>query len=495
MTDILHVSLKVSTSVIFFQFALALASALVLGGCQTASSVSDEYVNTVAEDQYVAGVAKTSIVFVIDGLSIENFRLALSSNRIPEIANFFHLSNRRGFRIGRASFPSLTYPNLTSILTGQTTAAHPITGNRIFLDNKVVNFESVLSWKTLDSLVANQLIFKQLTDRGETSVSFSYPFPGGASAHLEKTIGMGLNYLEKDFAAIDLGVLASLKILLEKSEAVQWPRFIFVHLIGVDSLSHEYGPDSSRVQSHLNKIDSRLAQIFRLLRSKGGGGHYTDAVLTADHGFVKTNYKVPLAEVVEKLQTKIRVLSDNRVTSLYVNPSLSDQDRRDLATGLLLIPHISWSILKKLNSLELYHVSGLRAKIDLAPANCQSGQWAARFRWLHPRPRNIAEREAPYFCPEDFDRVSTLRDETFLVPALTEFFSSPTSPDLIALPDQESDFSGEYRGNHGGLTKSEMLVPLLTRNVNLPEGVIPTSRLIEFLRLLKAPTETENSGR
>jgi hypothetical protein len=451
-----------------FASAISVWAAFALSGCQTSSGVAAEYRDAL-ETKNFKEAKQTAIIFLVDGLSVSALQRGLKTGAVTHIAGYFPVASG-GFKLGRASFPSLTYPNLTSILTGETIAVHPIRGNRIpFEDDGELNFETFTSWRVLGRLVRNRTIFHSLSDRNESSVSFSYPFPRGSTAHQEKNFDAGLSYLEEDFAAVDTATIRSLENLLHEEK---WPRFIFVHLIGVDAIEHHLGPDQPAVVEYLSSLDAQLGPVFELLRSRRSK---VQALLTADHGFQKTDFKVPLKDVLAKISPKVKLIEDNRIASLRTG-TMTESNRRALAENLLHVPHVSMTILKTDEALELFLAGGKKARIEFAPAPCAGG-FAARFRW------QAAATDGPYRCLEDFDRVSSFKDDSFVVSSLAEYFKPSDSADIVVLPDADSDFSGEYKGNHGGLTAEEMLVPVLYRGFAMPTGTIPTSQVLKSMGL------------
>jgi hypothetical protein len=450
-----------------------LALAALLNGCQSPSGVAEQFRNA-TEGSSLKDSKQTSVLFLIDGLSVGALNSARSARTIPHISEYFGLRSRSNLDLGRASFPSLTYPNIASILTGETVADQPIRGNHILFDDRVIDFENIVSWRILGRLVRDRTVFHELASRGETSVSFSYPFPRGATAHLEKNVDAGLSYFEKDYASIDADALTSLDALLQ---ADNWPRFIFVHLIGVDAIEHELGPGDPKVQAYLSELDLKLKPSFDLLRKRSSK---VQVVLTADHGFQKTDFKVPLVEVMDKLNVGATVVTDNRMASIFTPITMSASSRKELAEGIAQSPHVSMTILKSGESLELFQSTGKAAKIDFTPGPCSSG-FAARFQWREHR--DSYRDEDAFHCLEDFDIASSLSNDSFVVSSLAEYFKPAESPDIVVLPDAVSDFTGAYKGNHGGLTVEEMLVPILHRGIAWPQQTLPTSKIIKIMGL------------
>ncbi len=468
----------------------------LLQGCQTSRAVSFQYHDATYGGETYKLSDKTSVLFLVDGLSSEILKTSLRNENAPAIADAFSLTKSARFSYGRAAFPSLTFPNITSILTGQSIDQHPVLGNRILIDDKIVNFENVTNWQTLARLLQRKTMFYKLAQDSQSSVSYSYAFTGGATAFQWTSPESAISYLEDDYASIDAQTLSSLQNLLTETAPSRWPRFIFVHLIGVDATAHAYGPKDERVQTYLHALDQRLRPIFQILNYPGGAqtvsNRQVNYALTADHGFRSTHAHAPLSEIVARMNRKIRVIEDNRVAPVYIDKPISDQERIDLAHALLDVPHVQWAALKRENGIDLLRKNGDHARITFAqtaPA-CQPGERAARFEWLERKgeaswpalkqqDRNVAAVE--FTCLSDFDLATSSDDDSYIVPALADYFAHPRAPDLIFIPEDGADFAEGYAGNHGGLTREEMLVPVLTKDVDIIRGVHPTSDLLRTM--------------
>ena len=471
-------------------------TAVISVGCSTPASVADQYevalrkqkspISATAESQ------TTVLIFLVDGFAVPTLTHALTATdpdeSAPNLARFFHVSSHN-VHLGRAAFPTLTYPNLVSILTGTSVNHHGINGNRVIDEQGTeVNFEDVQSWSYLNKRIGKQTMFARLTDNSETSISYSFPFTYGATARAHKTVQAGVDYAEKDYAAVDQETLASLANFFATVPLDKWPRFLFVHLIGVDSYSHEFGPDDPRTRAYVHKLDAYMEPVFQSIRKAEKAGHRVKSVMTADHGFVATSNAVHVKAMVESLHLGVHVVEDNRVASFYTPANWSLKKREAFAESLLSVHHVSWTAFRDGSSIELFHVSGLRGRIDIGQKSCLTGNWSARVEWIQPHASTIrsVRESGNFFCPEEYDQkgITTEGGASFMVSGLVEYFTAPDAPDMVLLPDTHSDFSGEYAGNHGGLTTQEVYVPVLSRHADLPATILPTSQLVHFLNLL-----------
>jgi len=492
--------MKLAKRFIFFLITAPLFAANLVD-CSTPTTVVDQYKALLHEQPQLASPSGTTIFFLIDGFSIPMLVDALAHGRVENMKRFFHTpagnfdqdakSKAPIFPFGRASFPTLTYPNLTSILTGETVAQHPIIGNKILGDtDKTIDFEDVQNWQDLDHRIKSQTIFAKLRADQQVGVSYTYPFSDTTQVKEEENILAALAYAAKDYADVDLQTIESLKKFLQTIPPDYWPRFFFVHLIGVDASAHEFGPATAKTKAYIAKVDKYLAPIFEQIEKAEAANHKVSTILTADHGFVTIHHEIHMRSEDLHLRQHFQIVPDNRVASLFVKDKAGKADREAAAKQVLALGHVEWAAVKNDSSIELFHMKGAHGRIDTVTSNCPYGAKAMRFQWLSsktPEPLTPAMAASPlpepFFCADGYDRQAGFQNYSAMIPALVEYFSNPKSPDVVFVADKDSEFSGNYHGNHGGLTDEEVLVPLLTRHVDLPPTPLPTSQLLHYLHL------------
>lgn len=432
--------------------------------------------------------SQTTVVFIVDGLSVPILKTAIENQSVPNILNYFDVAANQPLRLARASFPTLTYPNMTSILTGMPVADHGIIGNRILDDEGTeINFESPLSWSGLAKTVKGLTVFSELNTQGESSVSYSFPFPFDSTASQHLNLDVALNYAAEDYANVDAETLHSLSGLLKSSR--DWPRLIFVHLISVDAVAHAFGPTDIKVQSTLQDLDRELKTIFDSFANhceETGNEKSLTAVLTADHGFATIENEIPIEPVVHRLNEAhkahrhLKLVADNRTAGIWVPQGWTRSEMQTAAKSFLHLTHVAMSIAKTDHRLDIFYANGKHGRIELSDSPCDGGTSQAHFVWLKPKDPS----PSGFHCPEEFDADAGFGNRSYMVSALVEYFAAAHAPDLLLLPDDTSEFSGEFRGNHGGLSANEIFVPLLTHNTTLRTDVFATWRLFHELGFL-----------
>ena len=454
----------------FVVCALSLGAA----GCASVDGLVGRY-NHVSAISGAKPAAKTTIVFLIDGLSVDALRSAFATASAPHIARFFGVDEAGGFAVARASFPTLTYPNLAAIVTATPTSLNGIIGNRLSRrGNNVLNLEDASSWAELNDRLKGKTAFSRARAQGEASASFSYSVYAGSSAHQEKSLSAGIDYLSHSYDEIDRDTIASLASFLRDLRVVR-PRLLFVHLIGVDGFAHRFGPQSAPAKAYISELDRALAPIFELIRPMA----QVEVAMTADHGFVTTSVnRIEIAEIVADVDERLKTVADNRVASVFGPRRWSSERKRAAAQRIVRAPGIERVAVQFDDGLELWRADGSVQHIDYGPPTCAGGARSARLSW-NPWPRQSGSF-ADFVCIEDFDTFGTIEGEAYLAASLLEFFASASAPDILVLAADDVDFVGGYKGNHGGLTPAEALVPILLRGRSpLGAGIPPTWQLLQ----------------
>ncbi|MBC7692026.1 MAG: alkaline phosphatase family protein [Methylotenera sp.] len=456
-----------------------------LSACATRSAPVREYEWQFRYHAAQPNLTPPTLFFLVDGLSVSALQTALKANRIPHLQAFF-LQNR--LQLGRAVFPTLTYPNITSILTTAPVNEHPIIGNKVLSEqNEVINFESIQRRGKLNEWIAPRTVFTRLTRQRRTSVSLDHYFFAGATTRQHDDLQSGVAYVNGDYSYIDSKAIDSLTGIVADVSAELLPSLLFIHLIGVDALSHEKGPDSPEVQAYLAKLDAALTPLFNRLIWLESAGTPFATLLTSDHGFMTADLHADLEGWFRNNgdAAQVEILNQGRLASLYFPQHWSAKDRTAVLKSLALQPAVSMTLERSGNQI-LLHSPRLNATLQYHTANCGTAAYEISFKREVGLRREASGTSQVRFCPDEWDR----RQKDFarelppyFVSLLGSYFYSVKRPQAIVLAADRTTFGGA-RGDHGGITLEEQLVPVLHRNIRLQsEGPIPTWQLLRILKL------------
>lgn len=198
-------------------------------------------------------------------------------------------------------YPSVTYPNHTSMITGTTPARHGIFGNQI-IETPDVKPSGTWYWYAKD--ITADTLWAAAKRSGKTVGLVSWPVavgvgdwnvpeinvPGGTKAQTkklvaEKSLPAGLlEEIEKavpDLYAKDTKdegdngrALAAEYIMKQKR-----PDVMLVHLYDLDHFEHDFGPFTPEVDAILEKVDGYVARILETVDKD------TAVFIVSDHGF------------------------------------------------------------------------------------------------------------------------------------------------------------------------------------------------------------------
>ncbi|KJE91711.1 type I phosphodiesterase/nucleotide pyrophosphatase [Capsaspora owczarzaki ATCC 30864] len=210
-------------------------------------------------------------------------------------------------------FPSKTFPNHISLVTGLLPDVHGIVDNTFYdpvlnqnfrYSDPAVNREP--RWWLAEPL------WITAERQGVTSGTWYWPgsevfYDGNRRATYLTPFANGLS----NAARID-GILGWLDL-----PAIRRPSFVALYLSSVDSAGHSFGPDSGQVNNALVDVDSAIDRLLDGLASRNLD-QLVDVVLVSDHGMTATSAsRVILLDSFIDL-TLVRVISTGSHSGLIV---------------------------------------------------------------------------------------------------------------------------------------------------------------------------------
>jgi hypothetical protein len=456
--------------------------ALLVSACVSRYEIATDY-HKLAASKRESSTGRTVIFFLVDGMGLPVFKKELDRGRLPQMRNYF-VSEKNHYFVARTSFPSLTYPGISSLLTEEAIERNGIFGNHVLIENKAIDFESRFEVKTLNKMIQHHDVFSRVESKGFKTVSIGYAFYGNAYVHTQmKDLEAGVSVLERDYLYLDAKSIDALKLLLKENLPSKWPDFIFVHLVGLDFTSHDHGPLSKEAFEYLEYLDAKLGEVFRILEvTETSGKHQVTSLLSADHGFDKrvTNI-LKIEDFIEHVDRHIKILNESRYAALYFPRDWNAEKR--------------WSFLNEIGRRKEIELVAQRTDHDVT---IQSHDLNVSFRYVVsdgcPQtafkiniadPNSVVSRAAfhPPLCPERLDSAANSLFFPYFIPDLSHYFWTPNHPDALIIPKAGIAFKPKDRGQHGGPTPQEIFVPLLLHKASLSDvNHIPKlSELLNFM--------------
>jgi predicted AlkP superfamily pyrophosphatase or phosphodiesterase len=179
------------------------------------------------------------------------------------------------------SYPSLTFPNHYTIVTGLYPEHHGIVGNEFYDPQRKARYS--LKDKTAETdgtWYGGTPLWSLAAKQGTRSACFFWPGSEAEIAGARPTYYLHYDNTISDEKRIEQ-VISWLKLPPE-----QRPHFITLYYSKVDHAGHEHGPDSPEVAAavkHLDEMVGVLEENLNALKLP------IDLIVLSDHGMVKTN--------------------------------------------------------------------------------------------------------------------------------------------------------------------------------------------------------------
>jgi predicted AlkP superfamily pyrophosphatase or phosphodiesterase len=192
----------------------------------------------------------------------------------------------RGVRAARLipSFPSKTFPNHYTIVTGLYPAHHGIVGNTMWDPAMEASFTmSDRAAVTDGRWWGGEPLWVTVERQGLIAATMFWPGSEAKIGGIRPRIWMPyVAPLPSDDARVDQ-VLAWLDL-----PAAERPSLLTAYFSDADSAGHEFGPESPELRAAVTKIDGEIGRLTAGLASRGLLDR-VNLVMTADHGMAATS--------------------------------------------------------------------------------------------------------------------------------------------------------------------------------------------------------------
>jgi predicted AlkP superfamily pyrophosphatase or phosphodiesterase len=187
------------------------------------------------------------------------------------------------------AFPTKTFPNHYSIVTGLYPAHHGIVENNIY----DADFEAIFRLNNPEEVTNSRWWLGEpvwVTAQKQGLKTGVYLYPGSEAAIQGVRPALWQKY-DQSISNTDRvnSVLAWLDLPKE-----QRPQFLSLYFSAVDEAGHAYGPESAQVAAAIKEVDQALALLVAGLQQRGLLKSF-NLMLVSDHGMAK----VPEHQVIE----------------------------------------------------------------------------------------------------------------------------------------------------------------------------------------------------
>jgi predicted AlkP superfamily pyrophosphatase or phosphodiesterase len=242
------------------------------------------------------------------------------------------------------SFPSKTFPNHYTLVTGLYPEHHGVVGNamrdprtgRVFTMGKREEVSDPMWWE-------GEPIWTTVQRAGGKAAAMFWPGSEAAINGVRPSYWMPYDHdLAKD-ARVDR-VLAWLDLA-----AAERPSLVTLYFSDVDGAGHSFGPDSPELVRALEAVDASLGRLLRGLDQRGLGDS-VNIILTSDHGMAETSRQRVV--LIDDFVTP----ADGEIVDL--NPTLGlwpRAGREEAVYRKLAVAHPRLSVYRRANTPEHWH--------------------------------------------------------------------------------------------------------------------------------------------
>ncbi len=246
----------------------------------------------------------------------------------------------------RPDFPSKTFPNHYSIITGMYPENHGLVANSFYDPYSKQTYKIGDSTQVTDGRWYQGEAFWQTADRNGI-ITASYFWPGSTIRPSYRRPDYTEKYEHsRPFTARVNGVLNWLKLPQNKR-----PHFITLYFEATDDMGHKYGPDSKEVNAAVAKEDSMIGLLTSRLKEISLLDS-TDIIIVSDHGMTDISDKKIIN--VEKMLGAYKVRIQESGPFMMVQPG---RDELNEVYNILQKNEKHYRVYKKDDVPACYHFS------------------------------------------------------------------------------------------------------------------------------------------
>ncbi len=514
--------------------------ALLPGGCALTPSADPDSLGidmTLPADTRVDG----AVIFLIDGMNSAIFDEMLQAGQLPAMKRYFV---DRGIYSPRtaSNIPSVTLPNLTSVVTSQFPGHHGITGINWFDRNRLIwrDYATVAQKNMLDSDHTSATLFEQFPQR--TTFSVFYQAHRGASKFIENRLSGGPIYGFGWYQWLDRLTLSRLSIVADVARKQKcWPAIVVCYLLSPDFVAYGNGTSMRAYRDALKHSDMLVGKALGDMQRAGLLDKLVIAVVS-DHGHAdvkrhfliedhlrdKFGLGIAKRHLWEDTPFELRMeyyrkysavaygsgeryfalslrkplnVGDQGFAPWAIRPAIKDLRHYPLSPKRRMfgVPESGRAadLLEYITKLEAVDVVACRSGAKTVLVKTKAGE--IEFKQAAPGEAiscRIVTGTDPLAwggkVPESALIGAPMSPRWWLgathntkypdLPAqILAYFRSRYAGDIAVFAVPGWDFTGEHHGGHGGLRSQDMLTPMLIAGPGVPHKRVETARTVDLM--------------
>ncbi|MHC5309761.1 alkaline phosphatase family protein [Myroides sp. LJL116] len=208
------------------------------------------------------------------------------------------------------SFPSVTFPNHYTLVTGLYPANHGLTGNNIY-DQSIDERYSLRNGKQVRNpqWYGGTPLWVLAEKAGLLSACYYWP---GSEAAIQNTLPTYYYaYSEKSDIEDRIQAVEQWLSLPEQTR----PHFITFYLPQVDHAGHGFGPDAKQTYEAVQYVDKALEQLVTRVNKTGLPINF---VIVSDHGMLDIDQETLLSFPIKADEEQLTLVSNGTLMSVFV---------------------------------------------------------------------------------------------------------------------------------------------------------------------------------
>jgi predicted AlkP superfamily pyrophosphatase or phosphodiesterase len=255
----------------------------------------------------------------------------------------------------RASNPSITWPNHTTLVTGVQPEKHSVLFNGVLVRPGPGQPVRIDGNRDQSELVAVPTLYDHLHLAGYRTANINWPCTRGSKSlddnfpdvldqisHVtprlrDELLAAGILEDAKDTTFRALSPAARDRIWTAAAAYVlrtRHPNLLLLHLLLTDTIQHRHGPQSPEAYTAIAKADANLAEVLRSL-DEAGIREQTTVIVASDHGFAKLSKLINPNVIFRRAglmrpgsRTRVQAVAEGGVAFVYLtDPASFEGDR------------------------------------------------------------------------------------------------------------------------------------------------------------------------
>lgn len=291
------------------KLALSLMTLFLVGGSLSLQAQEIEKQLVIEERKNDPKKEESPYVILV---SLDGFRYDyIEKHNAKFLAEFASLGTKAESLI--PSYPSVTFPNHYSIVTGMYPGHHGLVGNTMYDRNTEERYSLGNAKAVTDAKwYGGTPLWVLAEQQGMLSACYYWP---GSEAPIQKVLPT-YYYKYSEKSDIDSRLVQVKKWLTLPAE--KRPHFITFYMPEVDHAGHQFGPDAEETTKAVQYVDEAMEKLYTLVKDSGLP---INLVIVSDHGMLELDQKTLLKLPFEVDEKEMAVASNGTYVSLFIkNP-------------------------------------------------------------------------------------------------------------------------------------------------------------------------------